>query len=353
MHAFWSDLHSVDSIDNIDTLFSTEAAGSDYCRFSDGESNTATLTNWITPLSQHQLLLVDGPDARKFLQGQISCDAMASLELASHGAYCTPQGRIFASFLLFGADENQRFMRMRRDIAASTVERMSKYIVFSKAELSASEAIGFALGGPLAAELLAQHFSLDKAYLSVTYSEALDAHCIQRDQDGLQFELWLSAEHALSFWQTARETLALANSQQAELCDIAAGIGEVCAATQEMFIPHMLNQPEIGAVSFTKGCYTGQEVVARMEYRGKSKRRMYRLAYSGGEQPRAGEPLFVAGSEQSIGNVVTSAESDGQYQLLAVLTKRNVEAGDAILLEADRQGLSLGSLPYAVDADES
>ena len=115
-----------------------------------------------------------------------------------------------------------------------------------------------------------------------------------------------------------------------------------------MFIPQMLNFQATGALSFTKGCYTGQEVVARMQYRGKLKRRMYR-AQLPANKARPGDTLHHEGSEQSIGNIANAvARNDGSSEVLAVITNRDVEAGNTITT-AQGEALELLPLPYSIE----
>jgi folate-binding protein YgfZ len=126
----------------------------------------------------------------------------------------------------------------------------------------------------------------------------------------------------------AGQTLISAESWQ--LMVIRQGLGEVCAATSELFIPQMLNYHLTGAISFTKGCYTGQEVIARMHYKGKLKRQLYRISLQG--QPcKPGDDLFGPDSVQSIGKIVNCvAVCDDNSEALAVITSANVDADNVV-----------------------
>ena len=133
--------------------------------------------------------------------------------------------------------------------------------------------------------------------------------------------------------------------------DIADGEAQIQAATQDIFIPQMLNYQATGHVSFTKGCYTGQEVVARMHYKGKTKRRAYAacITNSQTDEELAGQTLYVEGNKQGIGTVVNSVlTADGSASVLAVITIALAESGHIHLGNADGPTLSLNELPYAL-----
>jgi len=132
--------------------------------------------------------------------------------------------------------------------------------------------------------------------------------------------------------------------------DVRAGIPQVTLATQDHFVPQMANFELIGCVDFKKGCYPGQEIVARSQYLGKLKRRMYRgTIEDGSPAPVAGQDLF-SGEPQAIGTIVSAApRPEGGYEFLAVMQSSAAESGDALRLGApDGPVARLASLPYAV-----
>jgi tRNA-modifying protein YgfZ len=132
---------------------------------------------------------------------------------------------------------------------------------------------------------------------------------------------------------------------------VRAGVGQVFGATRELFIPQMINLQAVGGVSFKKGCYTGQEIVARMQYLGKLKRRLQRLSVAQGELPVVGSELFSPVHGSSVGEVVLAAATEGGAELLAVLQEDAVADGRIHLGSADGPGLKLLELPYQLDAD--
>jgi folate-binding protein YgfZ len=135
------------------------------------------------------------------------------------------------------------------------------------------------------------------------------------------------------------------------LGQIRAGIGQVMPSTRELFIPQMLNLQAVGGVSFKKGCYTGQEIVARMQYLGKLKRRLYRVKLDAAELPEPGTQLFSPNHGSSIGEVVLAAHAGQHIELLAVLQAEAAEAGDIHVGALDGPALHLLDLPYQLDRD--
>ncbi|MEN0108666.1 MAG: folate-binding protein, partial [Pseudomonas sp.] len=144
------------------------------------------------------------------------------------------------------------------------------------------------------------------------------------------------AEHPLNDWLLAQ---------------VRAGIGQVLGPTRELFIPQMINLQAVGGVSFKKGCYTGQEIVARMQYLGKLKRRLQRLSLADSELPAVASELFSPVHRSSVGEVVLAAQSETGVELLAVLQEDAVVDGRIHLGSETGPALQLLDLPYTLDSD--
>lgn len=300
----------------------------------------------LMPLARHGFIAIEGPDSAKFLQGQITCDALAvNATLSSPGAQCTPKGRMLASFHLAQRGENHYWLRLRRDIVASTLQTLGKYAVFSKARLSAPEDIvALGLHGPDAAKLVAELTAQPPAgrYGAAPLANGL---ILQRDDEGRWFELWLGAADAETLWREHAADFTPAGTRYWEALLIRAGIGEVNAATIDAFIPQMLNLDLTGAISFKKGCYTGQEIVARAHYRGQVKRHMHRFRVAASAPAPAMD--ICGGNGQKVGNIVSAANIDTDTaELLAVVSDGAWEEG-AIQL-TDGHSLQPLDLPYAI-----
>jgi folate-binding protein YgfZ len=307
----------------------------------------AAVTTYYANLKRRGSLQIEGPQAISFLQGQTTCDLeQLTEELAMAGAYCTPQGRMVCDFRIFSTGTDSYLLQMPRDVCPSALTVFAKYIVFSKAEITDASANWqqFAVWGDSAArELKAEHQAANQLWR--------DGDCFWLRAEGTEprFEVSVPWPQAEAFAADLAGRFQARTEADWQLQEIDQGIGHVEAATVESFLPQMLNFQFTDRVSFTKGCYTGQEVVARMHYRGKLKRPMYRAALTGQDVPAAGTALFTAGSQQSVGTVVNAASDAATIRLLAVIKSDSLAAG-VHLTSPDGPQLEILDLPYPVDA---
>ncbi|TBU72052.1 folate-binding protein YgfZ [Pseudomonas daroniae] len=303
---------------------------------------------FFCPLTHEGILAVRGPDAGKFLQGQITCNInYLGASGSSLGARCTPKGRMLSSFRIVSVAEGF-LLAMDRQLLEPQLADLQKYVVFSKAKLGdESEAwVRYGLSGGEAA-LQALGLELAAEADSVATTENLLAI---RLSDG-RAELWAPAEQAEGIRLQLSEQLPQATLNDWLLAQIRAGIGQVTGATRELFIPQMINLQAVGGVSFKKGCYTGQEIVARMQYLGKLKRRLYRLSCAADQLPQAGTELFSPVHRSAVGEVVLAASSAGGVELLAVLQEDAANDGHIHLGTLEGLPLDLLELPYTLDSN--
>jgi hypothetical protein len=320
----------------------------DECTFADAPAQLIELDQHttVTPLGHYGLLAVEGVDAEKFLQGQITCSsAEVSTTLSSPGAYCTAKGRIVTSFQLLRVDTNRFLLRMRRDLLDSAAQTLSKYIVFSKAKLTrADELIGIGLHGSNAAALVHELFGATPTGINATITAA-GGLALQRDEAGTWFECWLPQPAAQQLWQRGLTQGRPAGTAYWHWLNIRAGLAEVSAANADTFIPQMLNYHLTGAVNFKKGCYTGQEIVARAYYRGQVKRHLIRATLSG-PAPAVGTAINDANG-RAVGSVVNSvATAAGSAELLGVCGGDTANQDQN--LQIDGAILQPLVLPYAI-----
>ncbi|MCW8127549.1 YgfZ/GcvT domain-containing protein [Microbulbifer halophilus] len=294
-----------------------------------------------------------GPDSQKFLQGQLTCDLVTLPDgSATPGAHCNPKGRAISAFSALKLSTEQIFLRLPRDLVPIARDALAKYAVFFKSEL---EDIGdryrwLGLQGKAATERAAELLELDG--LTTGQVQQFDCNGEAAFAETLseqQLALLVPAQSAADLWQRLAQQATPAGYDHWQQRQIEAGIPQLHGAASELFIPQMLNLHLLGGVSFKKGCYTGQEVVARMQYRGAAKRRLYRARCASGELPETGSD--IAGENgKSIGNLVNACRSEHGIELLAVLTITKVAAGETLTL-ADGRKLELQELPYDVEAD--
>lgn len=299
-------------------------------------------------LSHEGVLAVRGADASKFLQGQLTCNLnYLSDTQASLGARCTQKGRMQSSFRIL-LEGDGVLMAMATELLEPQLADLKKYAVFSKSKLTDESAAWVRFG--------LEH--ADAALMSLGLELPADTDSVVRN-DGLiairvspeRAELWVAADQAETIKGKLSTQLAEGNLNQWLLGQIRAGIGQVMPSTRELFIPQMLNLQAVGGVSFKKGCYTGQEIVARMQYLGKLKRRLYRLTLDASELPEPGTPLFSPTHGSSIGEVVLAATAGQNIELLAVLQAEAAEGGDIHLGALEGPALNLLDLPYQLDRD--
>jgi folate-binding protein YgfZ len=319
---------------------------------------TELAAGFVAPVTDLGLIGVSGEDAASFLHNQLTNDVEhLPPQEARLAGYCTAKGRLLATFLMWRDAENI-FLQLPRAIQAPLQKRLSMYVLRAKAKLrDATEEDArlavLGLGGAAAEARLAAHAGeLPAAPYAKLEGEA-DTVIRLADAFGSPRYLWLTSfETASSALPALRETLALGGNAAWQLSSIHAGVPRVDQATQERFVPQMVNLELIGGVNFRKGCYPGQEIVARSQYLGKLKRRMA-LATLDNAAARPGDEVFAAGDpEQPCGMIVNAAPNGkGGADVL-------VEIKLAALEQEVRHGSAGGTplaflpLPYALDSLE-
>lgn len=284
------------------------------------------------------MLRFSGPDAIAFLQGQLTCDVQALGHGSStYGGYCTPKGRLLATFLLWRHAEGCS-MLLPAELAVSIHKRLSMYILRSKvkAEDLSGQWCSIGITSPDDAKQIAiSDISLPERTHQVLVH---DETTIIR----LPAERWLVVAPLAAAAATAQ------NSTWQAL-DIAAGIPWISTATQEQFVPQMVNLDRIGALTYTKGCYPGQEIVARTHYLGRLKQRMYRAHVDACAQP--GDKLYSDDlGDQASGMILNAtARPQGGSTVLAVLRVDNVAQTAHHLGAPGGPALQLDTLPYALE----
>jgi folate-binding protein YgfZ len=301
---------------------------------------------FFCPLAHEGVLAVRGPDARAFLQGQLTCNLDYLKESHSLGARCTPKGRMLSSFRILPEGDGY-LLAMAAELVQPQLDDLKKYAVFSKSRLS-DESAAWARFGLVDA---------DAALAELGFSLAAEAGALQRAEgilalrlENRRAELWAPAAQAQALLGRLVALLAPAGINAWKLAQIRAGVGQVFGETREAFIPQMINLQAVGGVSFRKGCYTGQEIVARMQYLGKLKRRLQRLA-GDAELPAPGSELFSPVHSTSVGEVVLAASAESGIELLAVLQEDAVGDGRIHLGSSEGPALRLLDLPYSLDSD--
>ena len=309
---------------------------------------TTPATKWsgVTELTHWGVIQVIGDDAVKFLQGQLTQDvALMGLQEAHLAAFCNAKGRMQAGFVLFKRSQNEILMVCSRDILAQTLKRLSMFVLRAKVKLTDATA-DFSLFG-LAGSAIQYIAKGDHAYWS------------KHDTDTINLVfLYPGAGQERCLWCAPIGTPAPKGPQlDASVwawLEVQSGIAMITLPIFEAFVPQMLNYESVGGVNFKKGCYPGQEVVARSQFRGTLKRRAYLL--HGIAEPFVGQEVFHAlDAEQPCGVVASCAAnpSGGFDAIISMQTAAASDAGDGRLTLGSANGsvLSLLPLPYALLED--
>lgn len=297
----------------------------------------------MVAMHEHRLLQVTGRDAVTFLQGQLTCD-LRRLEQQEVllGAHCNAKGRMISSEVLARMDETTIGLRLRANIAEPALAALKKYIVFSKAAIAPADLVAIALLGDTT------QMSSRGDIPERGRSASRDGLILLHHQSGL-VEIWATATRAMTLWQALLPHTGGMETSDLNHHWVENGITEVQAATAEEFIPQMLNYQLIDGISFKKGCYTGQEIIARMQYRGQLKKHTYRItgALSDG-LPVGGQLVTVSDHEKTAATVVASANGAAEWTGLVVANSEIYEAKTSLMAKNSGAKFEWAALPYAI-----
>ncbi len=308
---------------------------------------SAAQSTALISLPELGVVSVTGADAVSFLQSQLTNDvARLTPDRMQLSGYCTPKGRLLATFHQWRVDDGV-FLRMPREIIGSVVKRLSMFVLRAKAKVSdVSDAWStYAVLGDDTALLSHAGLSAPESPWTSVLSGAARADRMLPAPDGVpRFLLTLPRETPLP----ASSMQARTSSNLWWLSEIEAAVPTIFAATQEKFVPQMINFEVLGGVDFKKGCYPGQEIVARSQYLGKLKRRM-NIAHVDAIDVEAAADIFHSGGAQPIGAVVMAAKSPAAGSaLLFESPVDRLESGSLHLRSADGPQLTVRPLPYAL-----
>ncbi|AZR40069.1 CAF17-like 4Fe-4S cluster assembly/insertion protein YgfZ [Marinobacter salarius] len=305
-------------------------------------------------ISDRVMVRITGPGTDKFLQGQFSQQIDDVTQGHSpRAAACTPKGRAYCLTRLV-RDGDDILMELPADLSDGTVTHLRKYLMLFRGtsmEVESDARIIGLLGDAAVEKLLPEGTgALAVAGDSVKINGGHVIRTMDTAEGMARYELWQTGDLDTSLQQALADIPAapLADWQASE---IAAGVASLTAATTESFVPQMLNWQHVGGIHFKKGCYTGQEVIARMHFLGQLKKSLFRYTCSdAGTLPAPGESLLDG--DRSVGNVVNSVGfSDGHSEILAVV--RHDAAEKSLVPESASDAvLSLRPLPYSVPERE-
>lgn len=306
-------------------------------------------TTAIVPLPTLGLIMLTGPESMKFLQGQTTTDFREVEQgCVRPGAVCSLKGRVLFSFIAVPDGENVALV-LPTDQIEATLLHLKKYAVFSKTRLEDAQE-RFALLGVVGpeADLLVESLGMQPPAAGAV-SKGSDGAWAIRVFNENRCLVALPKDKLAKQWPALKDAAVIAAEDTWWAADIRAGFATVFAAGRDRFQPQELNYQALHGVSYNKGCYTGQEVVARLYFRGKLKQRLYRLE-ARGPVPAEAREIFSGGA--NVGDVVMAAsDSTGMKALLAVV-RNSAARENALTLGENGPAAKVLELPYELAAEK-
>ena len=304
----------------------------------------------VVPLVHLGLIRATGEDSVTLLHNLLSNDVKKlGTEDAQWSSFNSPKGRMIASVLLW-KDADGQMIATSADVQPLLLKKLSMYVLRSKAKLAdaGADTVLIGLSGANAAAL-ASGAGYPAPVAPMKQSVSDDVRCIRLNESSLILAVPAASAPEV-FGKLVAGGARKAGTAAWQAAMVRAGVPLITAATQEEFVAQMLNYDLIGGVSFYKGCYPGQEIVARMQYLGKLKKRMYRVHVATDAAPQPGADLYAPDfGDQAAGKLVNVAPAaDGGYEALAVLQSSSAAAGEAHLESPSGPRLTFLDLPYAL-----
>ncbi len=306
---------------------------------------------YLCDLSNLGVIRASGDDALSFLHGQFTNDLNAiNNENSQLSSYCNPKGRMLAIFRVFKKDDDY-YLIVQRDVLEPVLKKLTMFKLMAKVDLTdvSEEFVLFGIAGPDAAQ------NLDEQDIQIPGSTNSTIHknettVIHTPSESSRFLFISKPDIAINIWQSLSSKATFSTYKTWELHDIQSGIPQVTAGTVEAFIPQMVNLELIGGVNFQKGCYPGQEIVARTHYLGKPNRRMYRISINTKDRTLPGTNIFSAkDGDQPVGKIVSAQHSSVEIcNALAVLRTEKENDNELRLGSTTGPAITILTLPYSL-----
>ncbi len=312
-------------------------------RFGSADEERSLHGDIISDLSHFGLIKVSGDEAEKFLQGQLTNDVRQVTDNQSQlSAWCSIKGRIIVNFRLFKRDKAY-YLFLPQESLAATLKRLQMYVLRAAVKLEevSDSLVCIGISGSNSTEILTDCLGFAPP-TEINGSLTQDQVTVLQIP-GIQTRYLVFTENPQNLWQCA--TAQPAGAAAWQLLDILAGLPQIIPATSDSFVPQMVNYEALGGVNFKKGCYTGQEIVARLQYLGTLKRRMYLAKIETTSLPQPGDALYV--SEENVGKIVNAARHpDGGAIVLAVIKISSADSNEIQLQSGEC--LQFMELPYSL-----
>ena len=298
--------------------------------------------NFIYDLSPLSVISVNGDDSLKFLQGQLTNDiSLVTLTQSVHAGFCNPKGRLLAFFHIVKYLDNY-LLFVPKSIAESITKKLSMYILRSdvKLDLDPDKLMYFGLSTNNQDGQLDLLNNLPKNEMESINEESLIV--IKLHSDGLRVIIVGDKKKCIDFIGNNSNELEKVGFNDWVTHNIKSGIPNIFHKTQETFIPQSINLDIINAINFKKGCYTGQEIVARTHYLGKPKRRMYKASFQGQGEVQILHGDIILNKEVAVGHVVDSANIGNSSFVLLI----------EVRIDSDLNNLTLSGINLIIGQSE-
>lgn len=318
----------------------------------------------LADLSGYGLIRVSGEDAETFLQNQLTNDIREVTETSHQiSAWCSPKGRIIATFRIFRRKDDF-YLCVAADLLEHVIKKLGMYVMMSKVSIedASDSLVYFGFSGENAVSLLQNAVAAQSGLDSTLANQAgqginhqsFSILCIDGSAPGAipgtmpRFEIYAEAAEGKQLLQALSQTARIFPQCAWDYHNILAGIPVITKASSEKWIPQMVNYTAIGGVSFKKGCYPGQEVVARLNYLGKTRRRMYHLLVDTDKLPAINDAI-ASDNDKEAGKILNAViNPENKVEALAVL--KIAEADKPLSLTAAQEAqITLLNLPYSLE----
>ncbi|WP_343552418.1 tRNA-modifying protein YgfZ [Pantoea sp.] len=305
----------------------------------------------LISLDEWALVKVQGNDSTSYLQGQLTLDVAAMGETQHRpAAHCDAKGKMWSNIRLFHRTEGYGYI-VRRNLREQQLTELKKYAVFAKVTIVADDdAVLLGVAGFQARAALANLFdTLPDAETPVVQQG--ESTLLWFEQPAERFLLVTTLEQANALKDKLAGEAQFNDSLQWLALDIEAGIPVIETATSAQLIPQATNLQALDAISFKKGCYTGQEMVARAKFRGANKRALYWLAGNASKVPEADSSLELQMGDKwrRTGTVLSGVQLDDGSVWVQVVMNNDLEPDSVLRVEGDESGkLTIQPLPYSL-----
>ncbi len=315
-----------------------------------------TQETYLCDLSKLGLIRATGEDALSFLHGQFTNDLNLVSDVNSQlSSYCNPKGRMLAIFRVFKKNHDY-FLILNRDVLEPVLKKLTMFKIMAKVDLTdvSDDFVLFGLAGPDSDSIMKEFDYQTPEAVDATIDEK-ETTVIRMPSESSRLLFVSEPPNAKIIWQSLSSRATTSTYKTWELHDIESGIPQVTADTNEAFIPQMVNLELIGGVNFKKGCYPGQEIVARTHYLGKPNRRMYKISIDTDDCPLPGTNIFsTKDGEQPVGKIVSAQQSSDEICTALAVLRTAKENDDELHLEpATGPKVTMLTLPYSLESAEA